>query len=140
MAGFDGRELLFQTLDQRVMAVSCTAKGDSFAAGKPRVWTETCLRGAGGGISYDLALDGKRLAAILADDANGEKVPTHLTFLPHFIRRAAAEGAGGEITMGALELSIGYEIFVPRVPGRPAYAKCSSLRSCTGPSAFIART
>ena len=101
MAGFDGRELLFQTLDQRVMAVSCTAKGDSFAAGKPRVWTETCLRGAGGGISYDLALDGKRLAAILADDANGEKVPTHLTFLPHFIRRAAAEGAGGEITTTA---------------------------------------
>ena len=40
----DGRELLFQTLDQRVMAVSYTAThtagGDSFAAGKPRVWTD----------------------------------------------------------------------------------------------------
>ena len=39
----DGRELLFETPDRRVMAVSYTAKGDSFAAGKPRVWAETRL-------------------------------------------------------------------------------------------------
>ena len=44
------------------------------------------------------------------------------------------------MTMGAIELSTGYEIFAPRGPDRPAYAKCSSLRSCTGPSAFIAST
>jgi hypothetical protein len=31
----DGSELLFQTPDQRVMAVSYTANADSFAAGKP---------------------------------------------------------------------------------------------------------
>ena len=39
----DGRELLFETLDQRVMAVGYSAKGDSFAAGKPRLWSETRL-------------------------------------------------------------------------------------------------
>jgi Tol biopolymer transport system component len=33
----DGRELLFETLDQRVMAVSYADKGDSFAAGKPQL-------------------------------------------------------------------------------------------------------
>jgi hypothetical protein len=42
---------------------------------------------------YDLAPDGKRLAAILADDvASGEKLPTHLTFLLNFfdeLRRKA---------------------------------------------------
>jgi len=87
----DGRELLFQTLDQRVIAVSYSAKGDSFAAGKPRVWSETRLLNTGGFPAYDLAPDGKRLAAILArDQAGGE--PTHLTFLLNFfdeLRRRA---------------------------------------------------
>ena len=80
----DGRELLFQTLDRRVMAVSYTAKGDSFAAGKPRVWTETRLRSISFASHFDLAPDGKRLAAMVADDANAEKPPTHLTFLLNF--------------------------------------------------------
>jgi hypothetical protein len=66
------------------MAVSYTAKGDSFAAGKPRVWTETRLRSSGFLFNYDLAPDGKRLAAIVADNANDEKALTHLTFLLNF--------------------------------------------------------
>ena len=89
----DGRELLFKTLDKRVMAVTYTAKGDSFAAGKPSLWAETRLRVTGGDpADYDLAPDGKRLAAMVADDADGEKLPTHLTFLLHFfdeLRRKA---------------------------------------------------
>ena len=91
----DGRELLFQTLDQRVMAVSYTVNDGSFIAGKPRVWTETRLRSTENNLNYDLAPDGKRLAAIVADDANGEKPPTHLTFLLNFfdeLRRKAPEG------------------------------------------------
>jgi len=44
----DGRELLFQTLDRRVMAVGYNAKGGLFAAGKPRVWSETRLFSASG--------------------------------------------------------------------------------------------
>jgi serine/threonine-protein kinase len=92
----DGRELLFETLDYRVMAASYTVirqtGGDSFAAGKPRVWTETRLRDLGGYSNYDLAPDGKRLAAMVADDATGDKPPTHLTFLLNFfdeLRRRA---------------------------------------------------
>ena len=91
----DGRELLFQSLDQRVMTVGYTAKGDSFAPGKPRVWTETRLRNTGLYPNHDLAPDGKRLAAFVADDASGEKLPTHLTFLLNFfdeLRRKAAAG------------------------------------------------
>jgi hypothetical protein len=39
------RELLFETLDSRVMAVSYIAKGDSFAlTGKPWVWPEIHVR------------------------------------------------------------------------------------------------
>jgi serine/threonine-protein kinase len=91
----DGRELLFETGD-RVMAVSYTVThtvgGDSFTALKPRVWMEALLRDLGITSNYDLAPDGKRLAAMLADDANGDKPPTHLTFLLNFfdeLRRRA---------------------------------------------------
>jgi Tol biopolymer transport system component len=89
----DGRELLFETLDYRVMAASYTAKGDSFAAGKPRVWAETRLTNFGES-NYDLAPDGKHLAAMVAGDASSDKPPTHLTFLLNFFdelrRRAPA--------------------------------------------------
>jgi len=74
-----------ETLDQRVMIVSYTANhtagGDSFAAGKPLVWTMTRVRKTGVNTNYDLAPDGKRLAAFVADDTNGEKPLTQLTFL-----------------------------------------------------------
>ena len=79
------RDLLFQTPDLRVMAVSYTAKGDAFAPGKLRVWTKTRVRNPGAVSNYDLAPDGKHLAAMLADDASGEKPPTHLTFLLNFL-------------------------------------------------------
>jgi serine/threonine-protein kinase len=91
----DGRELLFKTLDQRVMAAGYTAKAESFVAAKPRVWTETRLRNLGFFSNYDLAPDGKRLAAIVAGDAEVEKLPTHLTFLLNFgdeLRRKAPAG------------------------------------------------
>ena len=92
----DGRELLFSTLEQVVMAVGYTAKGETFAAGKPRVWTETRLRAFNApGYTYDLAPDGKRLAAFVAAEGNAEKPPTHLTFLLHFsdeLRRRAPAG------------------------------------------------
>ena len=91
----DGRELLFQIPDGRVMAAAYTAKGDSFAAGKPRVWAEIRIRAAGWGPNYDITPDGKRLAAIVADDSTGGKLPAHVTFLLNFfdeLRRKAPEG------------------------------------------------
>jgi hypothetical protein len=87
----DGRELLFQMPDGRVMAVGYTAKGDSFAAGNPRAWSETRLQAIIGNTSnYDLAPDGKRLAALLASEE-----ATHPTFLLNFfdeLRRRAPAG------------------------------------------------
>jgi Tol biopolymer transport system component/predicted Ser/Thr protein kinase len=88
----DGRELLFETLDGRVMAAGYSLKGDSFTPGKPRVWSETRLLLNAADLSvYDLAPDGKRIAAILASD----EAPTHLTFLLNFsdeLRRRAPAG------------------------------------------------
>lgn len=91
----DGRELLFVTPEQHVMTVSYTAKGDSFAAGKPRLWTEARLFYPQGSSYYDLAPDGKRLAVMVADEQNSGKLPTHLTFLLNFfdeLQRRAPEG------------------------------------------------
>ena len=49
--------------------------------GKPR-WAETRLRNFSVSLGdYDFAPDGKRLAALVADDAKDEKPLTHLTFL-----------------------------------------------------------
>ena len=92
----NGRELFFETSDQRIMVTGYTASGDSFAAGKPRLWSEVRLRPLGTLPNYDLAPDGKRFAAILSSgDAAGEKALTHLTFLLHFfdeLRRRAPSG------------------------------------------------
>ena len=76
----DGCELVYETLDGRVMAVSCSARGDSFTFNKPRVWSETRVLNLGVAPMYDLAPDGKRIAARLAND----EAPSHLTFLLNF--------------------------------------------------------
>jgi len=91
----DGHELLFETLDRRVMAVSYDAKGDSFAAGKPRIWSEIRLPDFGPRTTYDLAPDGKRLAAVLtSDEMAGQNLSMRLSFLVNFfdeLRRRAPE-------------------------------------------------
>ena len=59
------------------------------------MWTETRLRNTGVFSNYDLAPDGKRLAAMVADDADAKKPITHLTFLLNFsdeLRRKAPVG------------------------------------------------
>jgi serine/threonine-protein kinase len=78
------------------MAAGYTAKGDSFAAAKPRVWSEIRLKDSADSSNYDLAPDGRRLAAFLAgDESSDQKPPTHLTFLLNFfdeLRRRAPAG------------------------------------------------
>lgn len=89
-----GPELLFQASDGRVMAAGYTAQGDSFVAGKPRVWTEIPLQHWAPSRTFDITPDGKRLAALVAE-AQGDKLPTHLTFLLNFgdeLRRKAPVG------------------------------------------------
>ena len=78
------------------MAARYTAKGGTFAVGNLRAWTEARIQqNVNAPVSYDLAPDGKRLAAFVADDASGDKPPTHLTFLLNFfdeLRRKAPAG------------------------------------------------
>jgi Tol biopolymer transport system component len=81
----DGRELFFETLDNRIMVADYTAKGDSFVAGKPRLWSETQIRGTGAVVNLDLAPDGKRFAVFpMPDPKAEEKGSVHVTFLLNF--------------------------------------------------------
>ena len=54
---------------------------DSFAAGQPRPWSEKAVPPFA---DFDLAPDGKRLAAVMSTaDASAERL-THVTFLLNF--------------------------------------------------------
>lgn len=94
----NGRELFFRSDDNRIMVASYTVKGDSFVADKPRVWSEKRLVDFGtvGLASYDVAPDGKRVAALMpVESPQGQEVQNHVIFLENFFdelrRRTAAQ-------------------------------------------------
>jgi hypothetical protein len=62
-----GRELFFRSPDNRIMVASYKIQGDSIVPDQPRVWSQKRLADfANSGIaSYDLAPDGKRVAALM---------------------------------------------------------------------------
>jgi hypothetical protein len=86
----DGRELFFQTADNRIMVAACAAKGELFQASKPRPWSEerfTSLFFLNQNFflnqSFDVLPDGKRSVVILpAQSADGEDSQGHeVTFI-----------------------------------------------------------
>ncbi len=91
----DGRELFFMTLDQHIMAVRFTVKGDSFVADKPRLWSEAQVQVTqAGNQPLDLAPDGKRFAVLPRFTAAEAKGNVHVTFLLNFfdeVRRRIPE-------------------------------------------------
>lgn len=81
----DGREVLYETPDTRVMAVNFTVEGDSFVAGKARLWSDRPLF-YDGTSNIDLAPDGKRLVVLAPPEtAPGEKGTVHFTMLLNFL-------------------------------------------------------
>jgi serine/threonine protein kinase len=94
-----GRELFFRSLDNRIMMATYTAKGDSFIADKPRLWSEKRLTDFGPvGIStYAVAPDGRRIVALIPVDPQEEQTAqNHVIFLMNFfdeVRRRTAAGA-----------------------------------------------
>jgi serine/threonine-protein kinase len=82
----NGRELFFETLDNRIMVAVYAVKGDSFEADKPRMWSEKQLGTSGGRKNVDLAPDGKRIAALmLVETQEGQKAQSHVIFLENFV-------------------------------------------------------
>jgi len=93
-----GRELAYQTLDDRIMMTAYTVNGDSFAPGKPRVWSDQRIvnSSAAGQTNMDLSPDGKRFAVLLPAHSTGvQSSPGEVTFLLNFfdeLRRRAPVG------------------------------------------------
>jgi serine/threonine protein kinase/Tol biopolymer transport system component len=91
----NARELFFRTVDNQIMVASYTVRGDSFVADKPRVWSEKRIANIGLFANYDLAPNGKRVAALMeAETPEGQKAQSHVIFLENFfdeLRRRAKQ-------------------------------------------------
>jgi serine/threonine-protein kinase len=92
-----GLELFYEGLDDRIMIAAYTAKGDSFAAEKPRPWSNTQIFDTGL-TNLDRAPDGRRFVVTLLpqSESGGEpKGSVHVTFLLNFfdeVRRRIPTG------------------------------------------------
>jgi hypothetical protein len=80
------------------MAAGYTAKGDSFAAGKPRVWSHASVPHLAVFVPYDVAPDGKRFVVAQYPTASAEEekptdsVTVLLNFFDELRRRVPAGG------------------------------------------------
>ena len=82
-----GRELFFRAGDNRIMVAAYTAKGDSFLADQPKVWSEKQLADFGivGTGNYDAAPDGKRIAALMpVETPESQQAQSHVTLMLNF--------------------------------------------------------
>lgn len=80
-----GRELFYETTNNRIMVVDYTVNGPSFVPGKPRLWSDKQLFYPVGS-NLDLAPDGKRFVVLTLPEtpAGGEKGTVHVTVLLNF--------------------------------------------------------
>jgi Tol biopolymer transport system component len=80
----NGRELFYETPDNRIMVVDYTASDATFVSGKPRPWSDRQIYYTGL-TNLALAPDGKRFAVFPRPDTIGsEKGTVHVTFLLNF--------------------------------------------------------
>jgi serine/threonine-protein kinase len=86
-----GRELFFESLDNRIMVAGYTVQGDAFFPAEPRLWSEKVLANT---VTFtrnvDLAPSGKRIVALMP--AEGGESQHHVVFLENFfdeLRRRA---------------------------------------------------
>jgi serine/threonine-protein kinase len=78
-----GRELFFESLDNRIMVAGYTVQGDSFVPDKPRLWSEKPLANTVNfSKNFDLAPDGKRIVAVMP--AEGGEAQHDIVFLENF--------------------------------------------------------
>ncbi|MFI5183857.1 MAG: hypothetical protein ACHQNV_05630, partial [Vicinamibacteria bacterium] len=90
----DGRQLFYETPDERLMTVSYAEQGSSFHADKPRLWCETRipLFRSYDYRSFDVHPDGQRLAVLKEASEPGEAKPDKVVLFLNFfdeLRRLA---------------------------------------------------
>jgi len=89
----NGRELFYRTEDSRIMVATYSARGDTFVADKPRLWSDKRLASTGLTPNLDLAPDGKRFAVLMPPGGTeATDVQRHVMLLMNFfdeLRRIA---------------------------------------------------
>jgi hypothetical protein len=72
------RDLLYRNPAGQIMATPYTVSGDVFSPGKPQLWSSTTVE------EFDVAPDGKSVAAILDPPAADKPAPAEAVFLLNF--------------------------------------------------------
>jgi Tol biopolymer transport system component len=81
----NGKNLYFDSLDNRIMLATYTVNGQSFVANKPRQWSDHELISPTGDPSYDISPDGKTIVALVHSTLpGGEQAAVKATFLLNF--------------------------------------------------------
>jgi serine/threonine-protein kinase len=90
-----GNDLFYRTEDNRLMVSTYTVVGESFVAGRPRLWSNTRLFNVGLTQNFDLASDGKRFAVLMSADGPESRRTQHMLVLNFFeeVRRRVGAGA-----------------------------------------------
>lgn len=91
----DGKNLFFESLNGRIMVAAYQGKGESFAASKPRSWTDHQLVSPTGDPNFDISPDGKLIVALVRSTLPGNtpesvKATFLLNFFDELRRRSAA--------------------------------------------------
>jgi hypothetical protein len=81
----NGHELFYRTEDSRIMVTSYTVTRDTFAADKPRLWSEKTLENTGLTSNYDLDPNGRRFAVLMpAEGPESPTVQSHVMLITNF--------------------------------------------------------
>jgi serine/threonine-protein kinase len=92
----NGKELFYETLDNKIMVVTYTASGDSFQADKPHLWSPGQFTELGvGNSNFDLHPDGKRFAVLKAPSTEQAAAVNKVSFILNFfdeLRRKVPPG------------------------------------------------
>jgi serine/threonine-protein kinase len=88
----NGREILYRTLDNRILVTKYTNRGGSFVADAPQPWTSRTLGDTGVLPNFDVAADGERIAALTPtsrseDQQSRNQVTFFLNFSEYVHRR-----------------------------------------------------
>ena len=81
----NGRELLYRTDAQRLMAITYKADLDRFVASTPRPWSSDSLANTGVLPNFDVAPDGERILALMpAVRSEEQQTANHVTLMLNF--------------------------------------------------------
>ena len=82
------KRLFFRNNDNQVLSAVYAVPGETFSSERPQLWSKERLAdlGVAGAQNFDLAPDGRRVAAIMpAPGASGQSGRHHVVFLDNFL-------------------------------------------------------